>query len=300
MQIVGELRDKRMVDEIVAGIIKLGIPSESQYIPESDMYVIITPSENAEQIEEARDFFRVKMGFKKERKIDQQWVKIKSLPRGEATYILVLVCCFIYGMSFSNMGTSLYSALFIGKIDSGPFYEIIHGQIWRIVTPVLLHMSFMHILFNMLWFKDLGYLLEFNFGKNFLLLFVLLTGIFSNVCQYLVSGPQFGGMSGVLYAMLGFIWVYKKLHSDFEYAIPRFDLGMMIGWYFLCLTGVLGPIANTAHGSGLVIGMTAASAMKFKMEKERMKYLGLALFFLVFTLIVEGYKLNGRYYISLW
>lgn len=300
MQIVGELRDRRMVDEIVAGLMAMGIPAESQYVPDTDMFVILTTSEDSAKVEEARDFFRVKMGFKKQRQIDQQWVKIKNLPRGEATYILLLVCCFIYGMSFSRMGELLYSALFIGKIDSGPFYEILHGQVWRIVTPILLHMSFMHILFNMLWFKDLGYLLEFNFGKNFLLLFVLLTGIFSNICQYLVSGPQFGGMSGVLYAMLGFIWVYKKLHSDFEYAIPRFDLGMMIGWYFLCLTGFLGPIANTAHGSGLVIGMTAASLMKFKMEKERVKYLGLALFFLVFTLVVEGYKLNGRYYISLW
>lgn len=297
MQIVGELRDKRMADEIIAGLSGLGIPSEVRFVPEADMYVIVTDSA---RLEEAQDFFRVKMGFKKPVEIDQQWVKIKTLPRGEATYVLILICCFIYGFSFSTLGASLYNMLFIGGVESSPFAEILRGQIWRIVTPILLHMSFLHILFNMMWFKDLGYLIEFNFGKYFFILFVALTGIFSNVCQYLVNGPQFGGMSGVLYAMLGFIWVYKSLHDDFEYAIPRFDLGMMIGWYFLCLTGMLGPIANTAHGSGLVIGMTAAALMKFRLEWPRLKYLGLAVFFLVFTLLVEGYKLNGRFYITLW
>lgn len=297
MQIVGELRDKRMVDEIIAGLSAQGIPSEAQYVPDADMFVIVTDSE---RLEEAQDFFRVKMGFKKPVEIDEQWVKIKTLPRGEATYVLILICCFIYGFSFSELGPALYNRLFIGSVESSPFAEILKGQIWRLVTPVLLHMTFLHILFNMMWFKDLGYLIEFNFGKNFLLAFVVLTGIFSNVCQYLVSGPQFGGMSGVLYAMLGFIWVYKSVHDDFEYAIPRFDLGMMIAWYFLCLTGMLGPIANTAHGSGLVIGMLAAALMKWKLEAARFKYLGLAVFFLIFTLLVEGYKLNGRFYITLW
>lgn len=297
MHIIGELKDRRMVEEIIAGLREMDIDVSAKFIPETEMYALITESD---KYEIAQDFFRVKMGLKKSVEIDQQWVKIKTLPRGEATYILILVCCFVYGLSFSNLGATLYGRLFIGAVESAPFAEILQGQIWRIVTPIILHMSFLHILFNMMWFKDLGYLIEFNFGRNFLILFVLLTGIFSNVCQYLISGPQFGGMSGVLYAMLGFIWVYKSLHENFEYAIPRFDLGMMIGWYFLCLTGMLGPIANTAHGSGLVIGMVAAALMNFKVELPRFKYIGLALFFLVFTVLVEGYKLNGRFYILLW
>lgn len=298
MQIVGELRDKRMVEEIVQGLRERGTPAEFQYQSEQDLYVITVPSE--EFLREAQDYFRVKMGFKKPIEIDQDWVKIKKIPRGEATFAMLVISVTLYLMSFSQMGDALYNTLFIGKIDSSLFYEVIHGQIWRLVTPIFLHMSFLHILFNMLWFKDLGYLIEFNFGKNFLITFVLVSGFVSNICQYLVSGPQFGGMSGVLYAMLGFIWVYKKLNSDFEYAIPRFDIGMMIGWYFMCLTGVLGPIANTAHGSGLVAGMLAAIGLKFKWDKERLKFLGLALFFLIFTLAVEGYKLGGRYYLLLW
>jgi GlpG protein len=106
-------------------------------------------------------------------------------------------------------------------------------------------------------------------------------------------------MSGVLYAMLGFIWVHKKINQNFEYSLPKFDIGMMIGWFFLCLTGALGPIANSAHGAGLVVGILTAVVIGFKWDKMHLKFFSLALFFLIFTLAVEGYKLGGRYYFLL-
>lgn len=295
---IGELRDPKMVEEILQGLKKLGIEAQKHYVSEHDLFVISV--EDASKSEVAQDYFRVKMGFKRPVEIDEQWVKIKKLPKGEYTFAMVMISILLYVLSFSQMGELLFSSLFIGKGDSSLFHEVLEGQVWRLITPIFLHMSFMHILFNMLWFKDLGYLIEFNFGKKFLLLFVLGTGLVSNLGQYFVSGPQFGGMSGVLYAMLGFIWVHKQLHRDFEYAIPRFDLGMMIGWFFLCLTGVLGPIANTAHGAGLVAGMMLAVGYQFRLEKERVKYFFIAVFFLIFTLLVEGYKLDGRYYLLLW
>ncbi len=298
MHIFGELRDPKMVEEILKGLKAMNVEAFSEYNTTHDIYVLYVNDEAS--LSTAQDFFRVKMGFKKPIEVDQEWVKIKKIPRGEYTYAMLTISVILYIMSFSNIGEPLYQALFFGKTESSPFYEIIHGQIWRLITPIFLHMSFLHILFNMLWFKDLGYLIEHSFGKYFLLAFVLITGLISNFCQYIVSGPQFGGMSGVLYAMLGFIWVYKKLNSDFEYSLPRFDVGMMIGWFFLCLTGVLGPIANTAHGGGLVAGIFAAVGLNFKLEKERLKYFLIGVFFLIFTLVVEGYKLNGRYYILLW
>ena len=298
MHIVGELKDKRMVEEILQGLNKMGIPAASHFVPEFEHFVITLPSEDF--LLEARDYYRVKLGFKKPATVDREWVKIKNIPKGEITFAMVMLSIVIYLFSFSNMGDGLYNSLFFGKVDSSLFYEISHGQIWRLITPIFVHLSFLHILFNMLWFKDLGYLIEHSFGKYFLLYFVLVSGFFSNLFQYLVSGPQFGGMSGVLYSMLGFIWVYKKINIEFEYSIPRFDIGMMIGWFFVCLTGVLGPIANTAHGIGLVVGIVVAVAQKFKWEKIRLKYFSLAFFFLIFTLLVEGYKLNGRYYILLW
>ncbi len=294
MHVIGELKDKKMAEEIMHELHDQGILASIHHNAELDIYILLLDQEA--QLELARDFFRIKLGFQKPQKIDEEWVKIKTIPKGDSTIILLSICVGIYILSFTNLGDSLYRLLFIGNVESGFLEEVKRGQVWRLITPAFLHMSLLHILFNMLWFKDLGYLLEFSFGKNFLLLFVFSTALFSNLFQYFVGGPQFGGMSGVLYAMLGFIWVFKNINTDFAYSLPRYDITIMIGWYFLCLTGLLGPIANTAHGMGLVSGILIASFMNFKWQKIRLKYISVAIFFFVFTLIIEGYKLDGRYY----
>lgn len=294
MYIVGELRDQRMVEEIIEGLNIRGIVAQKIYDTNHDLYAITIESD--ERLAEAQDYFRVKLGFQKPMEIDQEWVKIKSIPRGQTTYNILILCVVIFILRFTRTGEDLYQTLFIGKVESGFLYEVSRGQIWRLITPIILHLSFLHILFNMLWFKDLGYLIEHNFGKAFLLKFIFISGIVSNLMQYFVSGPQFGGMSGVLYAMLGFIWVHKKIDAQFEYSLPRYDIGMMIGWFFLCMTGALGPIANTAHGGGLVVGILSAVFIRFKMDKIHLKFFAIALFFLIFTLAVEGYKLDGRYF----
>lgn len=297
MFIVGELRDQKMVEEIIEGLKARGIIAQQLFDREQEIYAITMESD--ERLDEARDFYRVKLGFQKPIEIDQEWIKIKSIPRGETSFNLLIVCVVIYLASYSNFGDALYRNLFIANVESSFLYEVGRGQIWRLLTPIFLHLSFLHIVFNMLWFKDLGYLIENIFGKYFLIKFIVVSGIVSNLLQYFVSGPQFGGMSGVLYAMLGFIWVHKKINMSFEYSLPKFDIAMMIGWFFLCLTGALGPIANTAHGAGLVTGILTAVLINFKWDKIHLKFLSLALFFLIFTLSVEGYKLGGRYFFYL-
>ena len=89
--------------------------------------------------------------------------------------------------------------------------KVRHGQIWRLFTPVILHIGFLHLLFNMLWLVVLGKMVEFNMGRIRFVLFILVSGIFSNLCQYIMTGPLFLGISGVLAAFIGYIWVRKKI-----------------------------------------------------------------------------------------
>jgi GlpG protein len=226
--------------------------------------------------------------------VDPEWIKIKSIPRGQITYGILVFCVGLYILSFFPIGKLVFDFFMIDEV------KIMHGEVWRIFTPVLLHMSFFHILFNMLWFKDLGYALEFSFGKNFLIKFIFITALISNLFQFLTHGPSFGGMSGVLYGMLGFIWVHKKLTPNFEYALPKTDIYLMIFWFFLCLSGVLEMIANMAHAGGIVCGILIAVFMNFSFNKERVKYFFVALFFLLITVLVEAYKMNGKFYITKW
>jgi len=70
-----------------------------------------------------------------------------------------------------------------------------------------------------------------------------------------LGGPNFGGMSGVVYGLLGYIWIRGKLDPGSGLFLHRETVIMMIVWFFLCFTGWVGDIANGAHAGGLLIGM---------------------------------------------
>lgn len=133
--------------------------------------------------------------------------------------------------------------------------EIITGQVWRLFTPIFLHFGLLHIVFNLLWLKDLGGILENRHGSIYFLILVLVIAGISNTAQYFVSGPAFGGLSGVVYGFLGFFWIRGKCDPSYGMKINPSIVIMMLVWFVICLTGLMGPVANTVHGVGLATGM---------------------------------------------
>jgi len=131
---------------------------------------------------------------------------------------------------------------------------VLHGQVWRLVTPAFIHFGLIHLLFNMLWLKDLGSTVERHKGWPFLLAFVAATAAASNLVQFLWAGPFFGGMSGVVYALLGYLWIHGKFDPASGLCVDPRHVTWMGAWLFLCMTGLMGPIANAAHLAGLMAG----------------------------------------------
>ncbi len=150
------------------------------------------------------------------------------------------------------------------------FYSISHGEVWRLVSPMFLHAGLLHFLFNMLWLWVLGRSCEGNMGVIRFVAFVLLTAVVTNTLQYLMTGPFFMGISGVLAAFAGYIWSRKKIAPWEIYFIDRGTLiflgsfifglfGLQIVAFYLQLvhnTSIL-PLsfANTAHMSGVFLGL---------------------------------------------
>ena len=136
----------------------------------------------------------------------------------------------------------------------GHLAEVANGEVWRLVTPIFLHFMVIHILFNMMWLWDLGGTVERIQSKGFLLFFVFSIGILSNLIQYYSNGPAFGGMSGVVYGLLGYTWI-RSLNVRSGYQLPKSIIGLMLAWLVLGYTGLIGAIGNAAHLSGLMLGM---------------------------------------------
>jgi len=137
----------------------------------------------------------------------------------------------------------------------GRLSEILRGEVWRIITPIFIHFGLLHLVFNMFWIKDLGTAIEKRYGALVLGVLVLVIASTSNLAQYLARGPAFGGMSGVVYGLFGYIWMQSRFNPASGFHLDTQTVTLMIVWFVLCLTGMVGPIANTAHGVGLLAGM---------------------------------------------
>ena len=129
-----------------------------------------------------------------------------------------------------------------------------------VLTAPLLHGDLKHLAMNGMWFWELGRRIEWRQGSLVLLALTLLFSLVSNLAQYLFGGPAiFGGLSGVLYGLLGHCWLFQRLAPCTHYRLPPGVIGMMLVWLLVCLSGLIGAlgfgaIANAAHVGGLLAG----------------------------------------------
>ncbi|MEH6565345.1 MAG: rhomboid family intramembrane serine protease [Halopseudomonas sp.] len=140
------------------------------------------------------------------------------------------------------------------------------SQWWRLITPIFIHFGMLHLAFNALWYWELGRRIEMRSGGLWLLGLTLLIGVISNTVQWWWSGTAglFGGLSGVLYGLLGYCWLYQLIAPNVHFALPKGVVVMMLAWLALCMSGLVtllgfGAIANAAHLSGLLVGCLLGS-----------------------------------------
>ena len=148
--------------------------------------------------------------------------------------------------------------------------DVRDGEVWRLVTPIFMHFSIFHILFNCMMTYQLGGAIEAVRGSTRLALLVLITAVPSNLAQFYwggdnfsMGGPSFGGLSGVVYGLFGYMWMKSKYDPRSTFNVPPNMVFILVGWFFLCMTGLVGPIANMAHGFGLGTGMAIGLGSSF-------------------------------------
>lgn len=145
-------------------------------------------------------------------------------------------------------------------------FQNMNAQYWRLITPVFLHFGWLHIVFNCLWLWELGGRVEQVMGHFNMLMLFLVIAIVSNVSQFAFGGAGlFGGMSGVVYGLLGFSWVAPLLQPAWSIQPSKGIMLLMVGWLVLCMVGIVevlgfGAIANAAHLGGLLCGLVMGVA----------------------------------------
>ena len=154
-----------------------------------------------------------------------------------------------------NLSTDLTSSS--GRWDA-LMETLASGEVWRVITPDFIHFNVMHITFNLLMLWVLGGQLEIEKGSLSFLALVVFVSLVSNIAQLLETNYLFGGMSGVVYGLVGYCWLWRYYQPSIFF--PDILLKFSLFWLLLGYTPVtewvgLGKMANAAHLYGLLAGL---------------------------------------------
>ncbi|MGI1678129.1 MAG: rhomboid family intramembrane serine protease [Cellvibrionaceae bacterium] len=184
--------------------------------------------------------------------------------------VILLALCFagtlIVGLNIRTLDYSLFtfSDFYSSRVALGTSLHFPYSQPWRFITPIFLHFGIMHILGNALFLWYFGARLEKVFRPFLYIFFIAVVGIVSNVAQYAWElNGNFGGFSGVNYAFVGYILIRQQMMPDHRLNVPSGLIWFPIITMVLGMFGVIdflagGGIANTAHATGFVLGLTWA------------------------------------------
>jgi GlpG protein len=198
-----------------------------------------------------------------------------SADRPMTIALIVIAVLVTLGSNFGDPKSAITQALSIstfvevGRQTRWPgLKDLTSGEVWRVLTPMFLHFTPLHLVFNAMMMLSLGGRVEASRGTLRFLALVLVLAAASNVCEYFFQwninqnpplsqspSPRFGGLSGVLYGLLGYAWMKMRFAPELRLGVSRENLIILLGWFALCLLGLIGGIANVAHASGLVVGM---------------------------------------------
>ncbi|GAA5506836.1 rhomboid family intramembrane serine protease [Novipirellula caenicola] len=156
--------------------------------------------------------------------------------------------------------------------DGDWFASVRKGEVWRFITPLLLHADPLHLAFNMIWIFLLGSAIERLHGSIFLIILLFVSQLAGMMLQvslpaadslppilHAVAGSPFAiGASGAVYGLFGYLWIRPQTDSTYPIRMSQGNVMLMLGWLVLCMTGMFGPIANGAHLGGLIAGVIAA------------------------------------------
>jgi membrane associated rhomboid family serine protease len=168
--------------------------------------------------------------------------------------------------------------------------DVLHGQIWQVVTYMFLHGTIGHILFNMLALWMFGTELERMWGTPLFLRYYFATGIaaaastilFAMVPAAITARLYYSvtiGASGAIYGLLlayGLTFPNRPIYVYFVFPIPAKYFVMIMGAIALMssIGDPGGGIAHITHLGGLVAGYALLRGGRLHpIERARYRYL---------------------------
>ncbi|MFJ7995499.1 rhomboid family intramembrane serine protease [Peribacillus frigoritolerans] len=136
---------------------------------------------------------------------------------------------------------------------------IADGQWWRLVTPIFLHSTFTHLLFNGFSLAIFGPFLEKLLGAFKFSIFFLSTGILANIATFLINPLTYNhvGASGAIFGLLGF-FLYLVLFNKTNFTNNERNTVYTLTGIAIIMTFIQPQINVVGHLAGMATGFLTA------------------------------------------
>ena len=132
---------------------------------------------------------------------------------------------------------------------------ILKGEVWRFLTPVLLHGYIFHLGFNMYAIYSIGPTLEKIFGSLSFVLLYIISAVFGNIFSFIFSPHASIGASTAIFGLIAAqgVYIFKNRHllgSASRSLLVNVILVMVVN----LLIGLSPGLVNWGHLGGLIGG----------------------------------------------
>jgi GlpG protein len=189
---------------------------------------------------------------------------LQALCKYPVTIVLIVVCCVMAVLApLNTLSDTVRLFLFpdfaygTRTINLGFVLENFNfRQFLNMLSPMLLHAGILHLSFNMLWLWEFGRRIESRQASWAMAILIIVLALVSNTAQYLYSGSiYFGGMSGVVYGLFAYIWMWQLFDPAKRLGLPgNLVFFMLLALIIITMMG-LESIADEAHIAGLLCGV---------------------------------------------
>jgi len=193
---------------------------------------------------------------------------------------------------FSPSGESLLLLGMTGTLPIDQFHRW-----WSVVSANYLHGSILHILFNMMAFRQIAPFIVREYGAYRMIILYALCGVIGFWISYMAGTRLIVGASATICGLIGAaIWYGKSRGGTYGHAVYRQMGGWVMGIFILGL--LLPNIDNWGHGGGLLAGIFLGFLLGYQEKRPEnffhKIFAGICLVLTVLTLI--GAVASAIYY----
>jgi GlpG protein len=128
---------------------------------------------------------------------------------------------------------------------------------WRLWTPTFVHYTLTHLVINLyLWWLFASKVEKES--RLELIILVVFSAAGANLLQWWLEGPNFGGLLGVVYALMAYLYLMHRFTGKTNYKINPIFCLLMLSPIPLSAVGVIVNLANFTFFGGLVSGALLA------------------------------------------